>query len=101
VGNLGAFALVVGPAAAAGLAILVSDRRRWPTLALVVGAALLGVVAADLSGMSKAETERIWLPFAPWVVAAAATIPVRWHRPFLASGVAVGLVLETWLDGPW
>lgn len=101
VGNLGAFVLVVGPAAVAGLAILVTDRRRWPALTVVVGAVLVGVVAADLSGMSKAEIERIWLPFAPWVVAAAAAIPLRWHRPFLASGVVVGVVLETWLDGPW
>ncbi len=51
VGNLAAFALAVGPAAAVGLARL-RDRRTW----LLVGGALVAVVAlADLSGMSKAR----------------------------------------------
>ena len=38
--------------------------------------ALLAVVLADLSGMSKAEVERIWLPFLPWVMLATAALPV-------------------------
>ena len=53
------------------------DRRAW----LVVGAALVAVALADLSGMSKAEVERIWLPFAPFVLAAtrAGLAPLRSH----------------------
>jgi hypothetical protein len=37
------------------------DRQLW----LLVGAALTAVLLADVSGLSKAEVERIWLPFAP------------------------------------
>ena len=40
-------------------------------------AALVAVALADLSGMSKAEVERIWLPFLPWVLLAAAALPPR------------------------
>ncbi|MDX3312459.1 hypothetical protein P1S61_25965 [Streptomyces sp. ME08-AFT2] len=72
-------ALVVGPAAVAGprragAAPVRQDVRTClrrsaaePRLALLVLAALLALLAADLSGMSEAETERIWLPFAMWL----------------------------------
>ena len=33
------------------------------------------VAAADLSRMSKAEVERIWLPFVPWLLIATAFLP--------------------------
>ena len=45
------------------------------------------VVLADLSGMSKAEVERIWLPFVPWLTALdCALLPERWRR--LGPGAA-------------
>ena len=34
-------------------------------------AALVAIVCADASGLSKGEVERIWLPFAIWLAAAA------------------------------
>jgi hypothetical protein len=34
-------------------------------------AAVIAILCADLSGLSKAEVERIWLPFAIWLIAAA------------------------------
>ena len=68
-GNPAAFVLSLGPAVLVGLAWL-RDR----SLALLVGAALAAVAVADLSGLSKGEVERIWLPFAPWVTAATASI---------------------------
>lgn len=60
VNNLAAFALALGPAAAPGLMRLPGSRLVW-----IVGGALVAVAAADLSGLSKGEVERIWLPFAP------------------------------------
>ena len=39
---------------------------------LLVGAALVAVAIADVSGLSKAEVERIWLPFMPWIAVATA-----------------------------
>lgn len=70
VANLAAFAVALGPATAAGLA----RRLRTHGLRLVVGAALVAVAIAGLSGMSKGEVERIWLPFAIWVLPAAGTL---------------------------
>lgn len=66
-GNPAAFAVAVGPAVAVALA-RVRDRRLW----LLAGAALAAVAVADLTGLSKAEVERIWLPFAPWLLVLAA-----------------------------
>ena len=36
---------------------------------------------ADASQMSKAEVERIWLPFVPWLLLSTACLPERWRRP--------------------
>ena len=65
-----------GPAVVAGL------RRRWPAVraalprgrasALAAAGAGRRSLVADLSGLSKAEVERIWLPFAVWLLVAAA-----------------------------
>ena len=68
--NLSAFAIVLGPAVAAGLACL-RGRAPW----LLVGGGLAAVALADLSGMSKGEVERIWLPFAPWIALATCALP--------------------------
>ncbi len=44
-------------------------------MAQLAAAALLTILVATLSGMSKAEVERIWLPFTIWVVALPALLP--------------------------
>ena len=49
--------------------------------------ALLAIVFADLSMLSKAETERIWLPFTIWLTAAPALLPPQSHRWWLALNV--------------
>ena len=74
-GDLAAFALATGPAAAVAIGRL-RDRRTW----LLVGGALAAIALADLSGMSKAEVERIWLPFVPWVLLATSTFAATRHR---------------------
>jgi hypothetical protein len=94
VANLAVFALAVGPATAAGLARL-RDRRAW----LVVGSGLAVVLLADLSGLSSAETERIWQPFVPLVLLAGAALAPS--RRWLALQVAVALVLQAALRSPW
>jgi hypothetical protein len=100
-GNLAAFALAVGPAVAIGLAVL-RDRRVW----LLVGAVLGVIVLADLSGMSKAEVERIWLPFTPWLLLATACIAGMRHasvklRALLCGQAAVALVIQAAVRSPW
>ncbi|MFF3497092.1 hypothetical protein ACFYWS_37840 [Streptomyces sp. NPDC002795] len=97
--NLACTVLVVGVATVAGLRRAVGqlvrpdDRESGRArLALLAGAALLALLAADLSGMSKAETERIWLPFAMWLVPACAFLPRA--RPWLAAQVALALLVN-------
>lgn len=101
--NLACLALVVGPAAAAGLrraAPRFLTPRPDPVVALVAAAAL-AVVAADLSGLSKAETERIWLPFAVWLVVAAALLPRASWRWWLAAQAATALAVNHLLLTNW
>ena len=96
--NLAAFAIAVGPATAVGLTRL----RREP-LALLVGSAVAVVLLADVSGMSKAEVERIWLPFVPWVMAAGAVLATRlWQtRMWLAVQVCSALLVAVAIRSPW
>jgi methylthioxylose transferase len=102
-GNLGAFAIVLGPATGVGLARL-RDRWTW----LLVAGGLLAVVVADSSGLSKAEVERIWLPFAPWILLAGSALAGRgqtnhfsraaqraWLALTLGTGLAIQLLLRT------
>ncbi len=94
-GDLAALAIAAGPALGAGLGSLVAAGRRSPRVVrLLVGAAALAVVAADASRMSKAEVERIWLPFVPWLLLATACLPQRWRRPALAGQVLVALLVQ-------
>ncbi|MFE2748737.1 hypothetical protein ACFXKX_31115 [Streptomyces scopuliridis] len=71
------------------------------TVALLVAAVLLALLVADLSGMSKAETERIWLPFTLWLPAAAALLPARDHRGWLAAQAGVALLVNHLLLTVW
>jgi methylthioxylose transferase len=97
VGNPAALALATGPAVAAGLAATLSRARAAWRPALLPAAALAAVLVANLSQMSRGETERIWLPFVPWLALAAPGD----RRGWLAAQVALALVLQTTLDSPW
>lgn len=88
-----ALALAVGPAAAAGLARVRGD------VGVVVAGAVLAVAAADLSGLSRGENERIWLLFTPWLLCAAAALPRP--RAWLAAQLALGLTLQLVVRSPW
>lgn len=92
--SLAAFALAVGPAAAAGLSRL-RDRGAWQ----LVGGVLVALAAADLSGMSKGETERIWLHFVPWLLVATAAL--QRSRGWLAAQVGLALTLQLVVRSPW
>lgn len=102
--DLAALVLAVGPVLAPGLRRAVVEpirqRRLVPVAGLVLAAAL-AVAVADKSGLSKAEVERIWLPFGVWLTAGAALLPVASRRWWLAgqaaTAIAVGsLVLTKW-----
>ena len=87
-------AIGLGSVAGIARAFDVAAIKRRSGLNLVVLAALLAIVCADLSMLSKAETERIWLPFTTWLVAACAFLPPRSHRWFLALNVVGALLLN-------
>jgi len=98
-GNLAALAVSAGPLLGAGLACWRRNSDRVVTV-LVAGAAA-AVLTADLSRMSKAEVERIWLPFVPWLLLSTALLPERWRRPGLALQLVVALVVQHLLYTTW
>ena len=51
--------------------------------------------------LSKAETERIWLPFTIWLTAAPALLPPRSHRWWLALNVVGALALNSFVLTNW
>ncbi|MFI9828126.1 hypothetical protein ACIHIX_10595 [Streptomyces sp. NPDC051913] len=112
--NLACTVLITGLATAAGLrrtgAVLLRRVRRvrqeggahcgaTTRLALLVTAALAALLIADLSGMSKAETERIWLPFAVWLLPAGALL--THPRAWLAAQAVLALLLNHLLRTGW
>ena len=101
--NLVSWTCAVGIPAAVGLR-RAFDRdalRRRSGLHLLLVAFVVVVVLADVSGLSKAETERIWLPFAVWLVAAPALLPPRCHRLCLVVQAVGALVINSLLLTNW
>ncbi|MEV8314154.1 hypothetical protein AB0Q95_08280 [Streptomyces sp. NPDC059900] len=111
--NLACTVLVVGLATVAGLRRAVASApgaltrlrtaRTTPAdrLTVLVVAALLALLAADVSGMSKAETERIWLPFATFLSAATALLPGATRRHWLTAQAVLALLLNHLLLTGW
>lgn len=97
VANVAALAIAVGPATVAGLVRL---RGRSPLRWLALPA-LAGIAFADLTGLSRGEVERIWLPFMPWLIVAAALLPTRHRRGWLAAQLAVGITVQTLVVSLW
>ncbi|HCA87321.1 MAG TPA: hypothetical protein DEQ61_18695 [Streptomyces sp.] len=112
-GNLANAVIAAGLAAVAGARRAVTGapetarrlRARQPLgsygVVLVTVSALCMIAAADLSGMSKAETERIWLPFTLWLLPAAALLPVRDHRRWLMVQASMALLVNHMLITGW
>ncbi|HEX2284757.1 MAG TPA: hypothetical protein VHI10_08035 [Mycobacterium sp.] len=101
--NLASVVCAIGLGSVAGAARVfdIAAIRQRAGLHLVVLGALLAIVCADLSMLSKAETERIWLPFMIWLPAAAALLPPRSHRWWLALNVAGALLLNHFILTTW
>ena len=101
--NLAAVVCAIGLGSVAGVARVfdLAAIKRRSGVHLVVLGALLAILCADLSMLSKAETERIWLPFTIWLVAAAAVLPPRSHRWWLALNVGGALLLNHLILTNW
>ena len=94
--NLAAVVCAIGPAGIAGLR-RIATRPVGPYL--VVAAAVAAMLVADLSGMSKAEVERIWLPFAVWTCLSCAELPHP--RRWLAAQAVLALLVNHLLLTVW
>jgi hypothetical protein len=101
--NLAAVVCAIGLGSVAGLGRVfdLAAIRRRSGLHLLILAVLVAIVCADLSMLSKAETERIWLPFTVWLTAAPALLPPRSHRLWLALNVIGALLLNSLIFTHW
>jgi hypothetical protein len=112
--DLACLAVVLGPAGVAGLRRAFAPGRlaavedtqdrggrylKSPQLLCV--AAMLAVLVADLSGLSKAEVERIWLPFAVWLTAGTGLLPAQQARWWLAGQAVLALAANHLLLTTW
>lgn len=94
--NLAAVLFALGPAVVAGL----RRARGLPArAALLTAAGVAAIMLADLSGMSKGEVERIWLPFAVWLVIPCALLPRP--RYWLAAQAVLALAVNHLLLTVW
>ncbi|WP_245155936.1 hypothetical protein [Nocardioides sp. 503] len=100
--NLAALVLSAGPVLGAGLGQVAARRADLgrPVL-LLVAAAVASIAVADASQMSKAEVERIWLPFVPWLLVATSALPSRWRGPALGLQLAAALALQHLVHTSW
>ncbi|HET7073337.1 MAG TPA: hypothetical protein VFI55_04550, partial [Mycobacterium sp.] len=105
--NLACVVCAIGLGSVAGISRVFDwafDRaavRRRSGFHLLLVAMLAAIVFADLSMLSKAEVERIWLPFTVWLTAAPALLPVRSHRWWLALNAAGALLVNTVMVTNW
>jgi hypothetical protein len=101
--NLASVVCAIGLGSVAGIGRVfdIAAIRRRAGLHLLVIAALVAILCADLSMLSKAETERIWLPFTVWLTAAPALLPAKSHRWWLAVNVVGALLLNHLILTNW
>jgi hypothetical protein len=98
--NLAAVLLALGPAVVAGARRAVTAHRGLPAGAVLLAVACVAaILLADLSGMSKAEVERIWLPFAVWLTIPCALLPRP--RYWLATQAGLALAVNHLLLTVW
>jgi hypothetical protein len=101
--NLASAVCAIGLGSVAGITCVFDAAaiRRRRGFHLLVLAMLAAVVCADLSMLSKAEVERIWLPFTIWLTAATALLPTPSHRVWLALNVIGALLVNTVMLTNW
>jgi methylthioxylose transferase len=107
--NLAAWLISCSPLLAAGAVRAVTTVSRWRRddwsqdwiVALVALGGLLAALVADVSGMSKAETERIWLAFGVVTYTSLALFRGREARIALVGVAACALLVNHLLNTGW
>ena len=96
-GDLAVLAAVLGPAVLAGLGRLRgTEWRTW----ILPAAAFIAVMALDVAGITRGEVERIWLPYAAWMVTGAAALRGP-ARGWLAAQAGTAVVMQALMGSPW
>ena len=101
--NLACAVCAIGLGSVAGISRVFERAaiRRRSGFHLLLLALLAVIVCADLSMLSKAETERIWLPFTVWLTAAPGLLPAPSHRVWLALNAVGALLLNSVILTNW
>jgi hypothetical protein len=106
--NLAALGVSAGPAIFAGAAVVLARLRGFGreagadrVVVVLAMAAIAMIVIADVSGMSKAEVERIWLPFIPWLAVGTSLLSEAWRRWGLAGSLVFAIVVQHLLFIEW
>jgi hypothetical protein len=94
-GSPAAWITVLGPPIA-WLALRSLQRGEPAAVALAVI-----VVVSAVAGFTKAETERIWLPYVPLACAAAAATPITRLRPWLIAMALTAVVFTVLFGTTW
>lgn len=116
-GNLAAVSISAGPwvGVAAGAAVAsipwsswrspltgIDDHERARRTVAYLAIAGFGMsLLADVSQMSRAEVERIWLPFVPWMLVGTALLSERWRRVGLPAQAVFALTVQHLLTTGW
>ncbi len=93
VADLAVLVLLTGPAVVAGVTRMAPGATRT-----LVVAALIAVLLLDVSGVTRGEVERIWVPYAMWLGMAAG---LSGGRGWLAAQAITGLLLQALVMSPW
>jgi hypothetical protein len=107
--NLAAWLVSCSPLLAVGIQRAVTRVGRWRRenwsqdriVALVTLGGLLAALAADISGMSKAETERIWLAFGVVTYTSVALLRGRQASVALVVAAACAIVINHLFHTGW
>jgi hypothetical protein len=94
-GSPAAYLAMLG-APIAWLAVRAAVSREPAAVALVVV-----ILVSAVAGFTKAETERIWLPFVPLACVAAASVPMRRLAALLAFLGVQAIVVEILFNTVW
>ena len=88
--------VLVGPAT-----VVAATMRPRQAPAVLAGASLVAVFVLAVSGVTRLEVERIWLPFAPWMLVVCAALPRTGRRRWLAANAACALVFQALVLDVW
>jgi hypothetical protein len=104
--NFAAWLVSCSPLLIVGVRRAVAEwpREKWSphlTVALLGLSGVIAVLAADLSGLSKAETERIWLAFGAVAWTTLSLVPIRRARWMLLAAASWAIAVNHLLYTGW